>query len=177
MDSIDSLQDAAQQLQPTRVDPHPSTLDELGAKLLHATLAVVKPTDLWQAGSSRSSVYALLFDVYDVLRHAFILEQLGKARFSTPILQVKWSWSVGFSMDAVTVEWVDPNVSEDTFWGLWGQALEILKRWNLQLEIQEADEKIRDIRATQQRLDASLASWRKHKAKLEEKLSCTPKGA
>lgn len=123
---------------------------------------------MWDAGGGWP--YTILFDAQDLIPHAFILEQMGKARFSIPVSEIQWTWGRGFSFGGpVLVEWVEQASTHMEY--VYGKlAHPILMRWRCQGEIKRAnDELIRGaLRIAELNKNATL--WIEHKARWTERL-------
>lgn len=172
--SIDDLVEANNERKPTpHLDPHPDSLNALGAQLLHVALSLRKPADLWDVRVCWP--YEMLFDGHDLLVHAFILEQMGKARFSMPVGEIPWSWNYrGFCIDkSVAVEWVEPSSTHMEY--VYGRiAYPVLMRWRAQGEIKIADEQLGLVAAKFAELKETERLWREQKDRWVVRLASPP---
>lgn len=132
--------------------------------MLHVALSLRKPVDLWDARVCWP--YEMLFEGYDLLVHAFILEQMGKARFSGPVSEITWYWDYrGFCIDkSVAVEWVEPSSTHMEY--VYSKlAYPVLMRWRGQGEIKRADDQLGLVAAKFVELRETERLWKEHKAR------------
>jgi len=177
LEQIDRLAEAIEYTTPTdHLQPSPNDLDALGAKLLHQTLAVRGfrlLSDTWH-----QNPYNILFDAEDILRHAFILEHMGKARFSPAIGHVNWhagGQSI-IGIERVEVLWVEAS-SEYEVWRDWEYTFNIRLLWKEQVDLREAQKQIRLWTAKRQAAEKAIQDWTIRVRELEAKIQAATASA
>jgi len=174
---LDCLAEAIEYTTPTdHLQPSPNDLDALGAKLLHQTLAVrgfKLLSDTWH-----QNPYNILFDAEDILRHAFILEYMCKARFSPAIGHVKWHAGCQsiIGIERVEVLWVEAS-SEYEVWRDWEYALKIRLLWKEQVDLREAHKQIGLWMAKRQTAEKAIQDWTIRIRELEAKIQAVTASA